>query len=78
MADLPTKFTVSLWNGKYYINVSIDGKNTELNSSIDLTFTQWQDKIKTIIDAGKPPEPNMCPMNNKECPNFRSQEIAKP
>lgn len=76
MADIVDKFTVKLWNGKYYISVVMpDGTKQELNSAEDLTYKRWQEKIKAAWDASQEPvpEPNGCPMNNPKCPNYRPE-----
>jgi hypothetical protein len=70
---MPSKFTVKLWNNKYYCSVVMpDGTKQELNSDKDLTYSQWQEKIKAVWEASqKPPEPEKCPLGYEDCPYFK-------
>jgi hypothetical protein len=78
MADVVDKFGVKLWNGTYYCIVKFpDGTSQELSSKTDLTYSQWQTKIKEAWDASQkpPPESNGCPMNDPKCPNYRPEQV---
>ena len=76
MADIIDKFRVRFWNGAYECQVVYpDGYKTTLKSRDDLTYRQWQEKIKTAWDSHNTPEPEpdecQCPDCNQTfvCPN---------
>lgn len=77
MADevFSTKFQLDFWNGQYYCKTTMpDGSKSEIKSDKDLTYTQWQEKIKEIWDASQIPQPVeecRCPACEKSfiCPN---------
>lgn len=77
MADVVSKLeSVKFWNGFYYCTVRFpDGASQELKSAEDLTYTQWQEKVKVAWDAHTAPLPPTkectCPSCDKPfvCPN---------
>lgn len=78
MADVVNRFEVKYWpdTKTYYCKVQFpDGTRQELNSKTDLTYTQWQQKIKDawIVHTTPVPAPDecQCPNCNKPfvCPN---------
>jgi len=74
--DIVNEFMLSFWNKAYYCKVKFpDGYSAELKSDVDMTYKQWQEKIKTAwedhIKPPQEPEPCKCLVCGKEfiCPN---------
>ena len=79
MADIVTKFQVSFWDmtntyeckGKFP-----DGATFNLNSKDDLTYVQWQEKIKKAWEDSQIPEtPETCKC--PECSLFMTNECPR-
>ncbi len=58
-ANVVDEFRLKLWNGAYYASVRFpNGQTQELKSDTDITYTQWQVKIKAAWKAiQNPPAP---------------------
>ena len=75
MADIVDSFGVRLWNGVYYCKVKFpDGSKQELKSKDDLTYSQWQGKIKEAWEAHIEPvsEPDEC-----QCPKCKATFVCE-
>ncbi len=60
------KFESKFWNGSYWAKGKFfDGSTFNLKSKDDLTYTQWQEKIKAAWEEHTKPEPKpdecVCP-----------------
>ncbi len=76
MADITDRLSLKFWNGFYYCTVKfLDGTSQELKSDKDLTYTEWQAKVKAAWEThtAPPPPPKecTCPACKKPfiCPN---------
>lgn len=72
------EFIIKFWNGQYYCKIRFpDGTKQELKSKDDLTYTQWQEKIKAAWETHQNPDPEpdecKCPECKKTfvCENHR-------
>lgn len=73
--DVVDRFNIKFWNGYYYCNVTFpDGFKQELKSQDDLTYTQWQGKIKEAweIHQNPDPEPDEC-----KCPKCKANFVCE-
>ena len=86
MADVVDKFQVSFWDmAKTYECKGrfLDGATFNLNSKDDLTYAQWQEKIKVAWEAHIKPEPpaeclcSQCEVDEKDCPRLKVVEVSK-
>ncbi len=75
MADIVDKFESKFWNGSYYAKGKFsDGATFELKSKDDLTYTQWQEKIKIAWEAHITPEPKP---DECQCPKCKATFVCE-
>ncbi len=75
LIDMVDKFESKFWNGSYWARGKFsDGATFELKSKDDLTYNQWQEKIKAAWEDHIKPE---LEPDERACPKCKATFVCE-